>query len=259
LLDLRVEQEDGATRPVSCLATPPFQLSRVRYDDPVEPGRAVFTLLHLGGVLAGDRGELRCALGAGTSARIRMAAATQVLSMPKADAAHTLDIRLGAGSRLEWLAEPLILFAAARFAQTTRVTLAAGARLALLDILVPGRLARGECFVFARFASRLEVQDETGRLLLAERALLEPARLPLSVPGVFGRSLVAGSLYLLGTDFDAEALAARLSSSGHEALAASVLPNACGVLVRAVGTSGSGVRQALLAALACYAASYGTA
>jgi urease accessory protein UreH len=83
-LDLKLDSDaSGRTRPISCLANASFQLSRVRYDDPGEPALAVFTLPHLGGVLAGDRGELCCALGRDAAARVRRAAATQVLSMPE--------------------------------------------------------------------------------------------------------------------------------------------------------------------------------
>jgi urease accessory protein len=250
LLDLRLERDPaGVTRPARCLAHAPLQLSRVRYDDPAQPETAVLTLLHLGGVLAGDRAALRVALGAGASTRVRMAAATQVLSMPRGDAAHTLDIDLAPGSRLEWLAEPLILFAGASFAQTTRVVLGAGARLTLLDVLAPGRLARGERFAFTRYQSRLEVLDPVGRLLLAERTLLEPASQALVAPGILGETPVVGSLWVLGHDVDAEPQAAMLCEQADAHLAATPLPNGCGLLVRALGVTPTAVRQTLLA---CY-------
>ncbi|HEU5098628.1 MAG TPA: urease accessory protein UreD, partial [Roseiflexaceae bacterium] len=175
-----------------------------------------------------------------------------VYRMPLGEATQDIRIDLGSGSRLEWLPEPTILFGGARFIQTASVTLGAGARLALLDVLVPGRLARGEAYQFDRYVARLEVCDAAGRLLLAERALLEPRRRDLSAPGVLGATPVLGSLYILGDCVDAERGCA-LVTRREGALAglsidigAAVLPNGCGMLVRALGSSPSSVRAALL-------------
>ena len=245
-LDLLLERAGEVTRPRRCLARPPIQLSRVRYDDPQQPGMAAFTLLHLGGVLAGDRAHLRVELGPGAAARVRMAAATQVYRMPAGDAAHTIELSVGAGARLDWLAEPLILFGGARFAQTTRITLDRGARLALLDVLVPGRLARGERDAFERFESCLEVYNSAGGCLAAERALLEPRLWRLDQPGLRGDTPVVGSLYLLGDALDAERAAAEIHPAGESVTGVTALPNDCGLLVRALGDTPSAVRARLL-------------
>ncbi len=245
-LELELESIEGVTRARRSLAQPPLQLSRVRYDEPQQPGTAVFTLLHLGGVLAGDRVAMNVALDAGASAQIHMAAATQVYQMPSGDAQHKLDLRLGAGSALAWLAQPLILFGGARFSQSTRVTLARGARLDLIDVLVPGRLARGECYQFERYAALLEVYDTAERCLVAGRTLIEPRRQTPATPGVLGGSPVVGSLYLLGDTIDAERRAAALHSARDESIGVTTLPNDAGLLVRALGATASQVHNQLL-------------
>jgi urease accessory protein len=251
-LDLLLERAGAITRPVRCTVQPPLQLSRVRYDDPARPDQPALTLIHLGGILAGDHYDLRIALGDGAGARVMTAAATQVYRMPQGEATQDIQIKLGPGSRLEWLPEPTILFGGARFTQTVGVTLGAGARLALLDVLAPGRLARGEAYQFDRYTARLEARNAAGRLLLAERALLEPHRRDLATSGVFGATPVLGSLYILGDGVDAErgcALVARREGAlGGMAidLGAAVLPNGCGMLVRTLGAAPSHVRAALL-------------
>jgi hypothetical protein len=141
-LDLKLDSDaSGRTRPISCLANASFQLSRVRYDDPGEPALAVFTLPHLGGVLAGDRGELCCALGRDAAARVRRAVATQVLGMPEARGPLTRPPA--------WSRQPARM--AGRAADPVRQRqlhpddphhTRPAAHLALLDILAPGRLAR---------------------------------------------------------------------------------------------------------------------
>ena len=251
-LDLLFERAAAITRPVRCAVQPPLQLSRARYDDPARPDEPALTLIHLGGILAGDHYDLRIALGAGAGARVTTAAATQVYRMPQGEATQSIQLQLGAGSRLEWLAQPTILFGGARFTQTTSVTLGPGAQLALLDVLVPGRLARGEVYQFDRYAARLEVRATAGRLLLAERALLEPRRHDLTAPGLLGTTPVLGSLYILGDGVDAERDCARVArrTDGLSGLlidlGAAVLPNGCGMLVRALGMTASQAHAALL-------------
>jgi urease accessory protein UreH len=95
------------------------------------------------------------------------------------------------------------------------VTLEPGARLALLDVLVPGRLARGDLYQFERYAARLKAYNSAGRLLLAERGCAQIAQ-------------------------------ANYSSKRKIDLGTAVLPNSCGMLVRALGATASQVHAALL-------------
>lgn len=244
-LDLRLECGGQRTRPLRCLAEPPIQLSRVRYDDPDDPSLACFTLLHLGGILSGDRLHQRVEVAAGARARITMAAATQVLAMPTGDAELATELQLAPHSRLEWLAEPLILFGDSCLRQSLHIRLAPGARLDLLEVLVPGRLARGEQYRFRSYQSEVEIGDESGRCLSAERAVLEPARRTPARPGILGNTPVLGSLFILGDSVDAERMAAQLTGVAPD-VAAMVLPGKCGLLVRLLGAWPTAVRQRLL-------------
>ena len=249
VLDLVLTCDGGTTRVARALAQAPVQLSRVRYDDLAHPGAAALTLVQLGGVLAGDRYALDVALGAGAEASVTTAAATQVYRMPHGHAEQALSIRLETGSDLAWLPQPLILFGGADFRQTTRITLGTGARLVLLDVLVPGRLARGEVFAFQRYETRFEVADPAGRLLVAERTQLVPEHASLAVPGVLADTPVVGSLWLLGAvDSERQARGEWPPTAGVQ-IGHTELPNHAGVLVRAVGPTGSAVRAALLAVL----------
>jgi urease accessory protein len=175
-------------------------------------------------------------------------AATQVLQMVAGEAAQDLTLRAGAGGRLLWLPEPLILFGGAAYRQRTRVELGPGALVVLLDVLVPGRLARGERFRFRRYEARVEICDAAGRLLAAERALVAPAEHDPTAPGLFGALPVLGSLYLLGHGIDARALAEELQAALGAQGGAGSLPGGAGVLARVAGEAPSAVRGALLRA-----------
>lgn len=253
-LELELALRDGVTRPLRCLAAPPLQLSRARYDDPRHPGRVVFTALQLGGVLAGDQYTVGVTVHPGAQAAVVGGAATQVLQMAAGEAGQGLTLRAGAGSRLLWLPEPLILFGGAAYSQHTRVELGPGALVVLLDVLVPGRLARGERFRFRRYTATTTIYGAGGRLLAAERAALAPAQEDLAAPGRFGPLPVLGSLYLLGDQIDAEGLAAELQAGLGATGGAGALPGGAGVLVRLAGEAPSAVRSALLRVWECAAA-----
>ena len=240
-----IRDRDGRTRPDRALAQPPLQLSRVRYDDPQRPEIAVHTLLMLGGILAGDQHSLHVELAEQTTARMVMAAATQVLSMPHGHAKQSLTLRLHAGSTLEWLAAPTILFADAAFEQHTTIVLGRNARLTFLDILVPGRLARGEMHAYRHYQSSLEIYDESENLLVCERSNLAPSRRATAVPGVLGQTAVVGSLFLLGHSLPAAQLAAKMHDP-TTLIGVTTLPNQAGVLVRTLGHSASEVRGRLM-------------
>jgi urease accessory protein len=244
-LDLALERVGAATRPLRAAVQPPLQLSRARYDIARQPATAAFTLVHLGGILENDRYELHVAVGQDAAAQVTTAAATQVYRMPHGEARQEIRLRLAAGSRLAWLPEPLILFAGARFTQTTHVEIAPGARLDLLDVLVPGRLARGEIHQFERYENRLEVCAPDGRCLVAERAVLEPRRRTIAATGVLGSTPVLGSLYILGDTVDAERWCAWVHQRDDRALGATALPNGSGLLVRALGEAPSAVHARL--------------
>lgn len=246
-LELHLERIGAVTRPRRCYAAPPLQCSRVRYDEPDAPGRAVFTLLHLGGILGGDRYELLVEAGEGTAATVAAAAATQVYAMPAGEAELRTTLRLGPGSRLAWLGAPLILCAGSRLRQSTRVELAPGATLTLLEVLAMGRVARGEMCRFEQYESRLEVRGSGERLLAVERTRLEPGRQDPLAPGMLAGASILGSLYLLGAEVDAERICRAVAARGDTTQGATVLPNNCGVLVRALGSSASKVHRSLLA------------
>lgn len=244
---------DGArTRPRRALATPPLQLSRARYDDPACPDRLHLTLVHLGGVLAGDSYELTVDLDAGAEAVVAAAAATQIYTMAGGCADQQTLIRAAPGSALCWMPGPQILFAGASFSQSTRVELGAGAFVMLGDALVPGRLAHGERWQFDRYEGLLEIVGERGQLLACERALVEPGRRSPAAPGVMGDFGALGSLWLLGAGVDAEGVAGLVGARGGQ-LSAAVLPGGCGVLVRALGAGLAATREALQRCYVCLA------
>ncbi|MEN8445027.1 MAG: urease accessory protein UreD, partial [Cyanobacteria bacterium J06555_13] len=68
--------------------------------------------------------------------------------------------------------EPIILFSDAMLTQHMQVILHPQGRLVISEIIVPGRMARGEFYDFERYQSRLRVQRPTGKVCFADNLRL---------------------------------------------------------------------------------------
>lgn len=242
-LDLRFARRGDRTTAVRSHAVAPLQCSRLRYDDPEDATLANLSLIHLGGILDGDHYELAIDLEDAARARVVGAAATMV--HPRLAYGATQHIRLcaGAASRFCWWPGALILNAGAQIAQQITLDLAADADLEWLDIIVPGRLARGERDAFVSFESQLTLAV-AGRCRVVDRLVLRPMQRPPARRGVLGTTPVLGTLLLVGPRRHAAAIAPLLTDA-TVSIGCTDLPGGGGVLVRCAGASLSRVLGAL--------------
>ena len=164
-------------------------------------------LVHLhnlsGGVLAGDKLSLDVAVGAGATAQITSTSATRIYrSRPEACAAESVTrIRLRENALLEYLPDPLIPFAGAKYSQHTEVDLSDGAGLFWWETLAPGREARGE--VFSYETVRLSVALRVAGIPVAtENGGLNPALRPLTSPARLGPYRYLSTFYICRAGLD---------------------------------------------------------
>src|SRR4029450_6776585 len=87
------------------------------------------------------------------------------LGMP---AQQHLEITLHAGAVLEYLPEQIIPFAQAAFQQHMTVRLGSGACILAMEIVAPGRLARGEAFAYRDYDSSVCIEAASGQGLLRD-------------------------------------------------------------------------------------------
>ena len=125
-----------------------------------------------GGMAAGDRMSIEVELAAGAQAVVTTQAAEKVYRSEDADTEVTVDLRLAAGSRLEWLPQEQILFDGARFRRTLACEIATGAALTLCESVMFGRTARGETLREGLFRDRWRIRRD-GRVVFAEDVKLE--------------------------------------------------------------------------------------
>jgi len=239
ILDLAFERMGGRTELVGRYQKTPLQIMRPLYIDPHLPEMAfVYVMATGGGVAQADRYRMDLRCGANTQVHVTTQAATKVYGMEHDYATQSVRVEAGAGSFVEYLPDPLIPFAEARFHQHTQVTVADDATVLLGETITAGRLARGERHAYRILATDLEVRRPDGRLLLVDT-------LRLDAGAAFGPAVLAGhdhvsSFFVITAGKPPGELADTL----HTALAeyelpygVSVLPHDCGAWVRVLGDS----------------------
>jgi urease accessory protein len=250
VLELRFAPTAGGTKLVHDYATVPFHISGTLGHDPHPDAETVFLQSPTGGIAQGDRHDIDIVVEDDAIAHVSTQSSTKVQSMNGNYAGAETTLSVGAGGHLDYVPEPTILHEDSRYLQELTLELDHDATAVLGDIVVPGRLARGERFEFERFLSTVSVSGPDG-LLFEDATHLTPAEADPTAPGVLGEFTVYGTLFVVAPDRDI----AGLSDTLHEAVAdgearaaATALPNDAGVAVRALGDRAETVQAALHAA-----------
>lgn len=162
-----------------------------------------------GGLVGGDRLDLTVRVDAGASALVVAQAAEKVYRSAGADV--TMDVRLGVAPDgwLEWLPQETILFDGARLRRATVLDVAGTGRLLAGELLVFGRIARGERFTRGLARDAWEVRRD-GRLVWADALHLDgDIAAVLDHPACFGGAVACGTVVYTGFDAEARLDAAR--------------------------------------------------
>lgn len=252
VLELRFAAGADGTTLVRDYATAPFHVSGTLDHDPHPDGSTVFVQSSAGSVAQGDRHDVDITVGSDAIAHVSTQSATKVRSMTHNYAAVDGRLTVEPGGHLDYVPEPTIVHPGARYCQDLMVRMCTDATAILADVVVPGRLARGERFAFERYLSRVRVRGPAG-LLFADTAHIAPEEADPTAPGVVSEFSVYGTLFVVvpGADADSSTLSDRLHEvvADREARAgATELPNAAGVMVRALGERAEVVTDALHAA-----------
>lgn len=242
--------EQGKTQLRQAFVSHPFHLTRPWYLDPALPGMAVvYVQTPAGGLIQGDRVNMRFALDPEAQVHITTQAAEKIHSMIANCALQQISFVLNAGAYAEYCPEPVILFPGARFGQEVDVELGEGAGFFFTEIFLSRRAMDDSSF--DALATSLTVRDSAGRLLLRDRSLVFPARQGLSGPGILGSHHVWGQALMLGPSVSsawARAIHTVISAEPKVICGVTVLPWERGIGIKAVGPEVRLVRRALHAA-----------
>ena len=231
----------------------PLRWTVPMYLDPGDPGMAfVYVQNPTGGLFAGDRLVTRLAAGPRTRVHLTTQSATKAYRMVGGEAHQRIEITLDEEAFVEYVPDLLIPQAGAKLDQELAVAVGEGAAFVGIEMVAPGRLARGEAFAYERLRLATEVRAVGGPPLCADTLLFEPARRSPERRGLLGRYLYFGLLLAVTPSGDADALADRLDATlarSPDALAAAgTLPAGAGAFARVLGVTPVAARKALEAA-----------
>jgi len=194
-LDFEFDLAGGQTVLASSRQQAPLKVVRAFA---LEDGGALVHLHNVsGGVLAGDRLELRARIGAEASAQLTTTGATRLYRAGghAPDAVQQNHIRVEENALLEYVPDPIIPYAGACFRQQTSIHLAQGAGLFWWEIVAPGREARGELFAYDRMHLGIDIWTPK-RLIASERVCLQPQSDELSSLARLGNYRYWASFYV---------------------------------------------------------------
>lgn len=217
-------------------------------------------LVHLhnvsGGILGGDQLTIQAELAESTQVQLTSTGATRVYRHRPgyADASQLTVLTVGKDALLEYLPDPLIPFAAARFRQQTKIALAEGAGLFYWEVIAPGRVAYNEQFAYDELSLHLDI-TVAGQPILLERLQLQPALRSLTSAARMGEYQYMAALYICKVDLPAKAwltlenelmqLAYSMTKPGEILWGASTMP-AHGLTIRALSMTNRAITDGLL-------------
>lgn len=142
----------------------------------LESGALVVQLVNpTAGFFDGDRLDLRVEAGAGCNVVLSTPGASRVYRARGGDPAVCAQhLQVEAGAFLEWIPEPFIPQAGARYHQETRIELEKDSGLFFFEWISPGRVARDEIFQYQLLRWELDL-SVGGKLVARERYDLDPA------------------------------------------------------------------------------------
>jgi len=232
----------------------PSLVQRALYWDEAMPHMpCVFMISTSGCLLQGDRQALDIHMSAGACGHVTTQAATKIHAMSHNYAAQHQQITLEEESYLELLPDPVIPHSGSRYFSTTQVTIHPTATLLYGEIVTSGRKhhAADGGFNFDLYSSTIGAQASDGAELFSERYLLTPKTQPLNIAGVMGSFSVFGNLILLTPMRHHAAILQRTlpvyDATAGIACGASLLPNQCGLIFKALGDEAHQVKSALRA------------
>jgi len=220
----------------------PLLVQQALYWDEALPDLpCVFIITTTGCILQGDRFNIEIDLAPDTRAHVTTQAATKIHSMDANYAAQTQNIVLGENAYLEYLPDPIIPHAHARFITTTHMSVHSSATLLYSEIMMGGRKyhGEGELFQYDVFSSTVRAQRPDGTELFTEKFVIEPHVHNVRQVGVMGTFDVFANVVLLTPRHHADKIFSQVPAvvnlEEQWAAGASRLPNDAGLVFKVLG------------------------
>lgn len=224
----------------------PFHLCRA-HRFPHDPAGMVTIYLQSlsGGIFQADELDLSCVFERGSRAQITTQASTIVHGAAPKGATQRVAIDAQAGTLVEYLPDPLILFPGARLESRLNVRVAKSATvIASESFLAHDPEGRGR--VFDRYSSATQVTSAKGEILASDRILLDGRAFAEGLPGVISPNNAQGSIFVIDRRNAPDVLVSMMRDALEDLpglyAGASILPNACGGWARLLAVDGAVLR-----------------
>ena len=241
--------ESGRTHIAKQFAPYPFHICRPFYLPGDPAGMAtVYVQSCAGGIFEHDRLALTVQTEPASQAHVTTSASTIVHSMPIAAARQTVHLLADSESVIEYLPDPMILFAGARIISSVNVVMGDAARVMLSDaFLMHDHRDQGEAFDW--FCSDIVIRDVADKVLVRDRIRIEGRSILAAVPGVTGRFTAQASFMCLCRELAPDMLVpmrTALEAIDDIYAGVSLLPSGVGVFARILAADGIALRAAQL-------------
>jgi urease accessory protein len=232
----------------------PLRLTAPLYLDPRRPGMAfVYVQNPTGGLFEDDDHAVSLSAKDGAQVLLTTQAATRAYRAEEGCAAQRVELSVSAGAFVEYVPDPLIPHAGARFEQDVVASVESGGALIITETVAPGRVAFGEEFLYRALSLTTRICRD-GRERAVDTLVLEPDAVDPRCPGVLGEYAYVASLFAVDAENEPERLAVSIADAVESVpgclAAAAVLPSRSGVLARMLARSAIPCRRALRAAWA---------
>lgn len=178
----------------------PLQVLTPFYSD--DDGTAFVYLLNpSGGILQGDVLETDVKVETEARGFITTPSANKFYKMDEGHATLTNRIRVEKGGVLEYMPEYNIPFAQSSVIQETEFDLDSDAILLAFDMIVPGRIEKGEVFQYDLYTSKISIRVD-GHLLAREVAKIQPKEKDPRGTGVLEGHTIYGTAFLYQKNLD---------------------------------------------------------
>jgi urease accessory protein len=227
----------------------PLRLTTPLYLDPARPGMAfVYVQNPTGGLFEGDDHAISLSARPGALVHLTTQAASKAYRADRGCARQRIELAVSAGAFVEYVPDPLIPHAGARFEQELTADVEPGGALIVTETVAPGRVAFGEAFRYASLSLSTRISSD-GRETAVDSILLEPGELDPRRPGILGGHAYLASLFAVCPGGDSEGLVRAVADAvgqSPDCLAASAaLPSGSGALVRILARSGIAANRTL--------------
>lgn len=196
ILRLDVEERYGKTVAENVYFQGALKVMRPVYHD--ESGQACYYILNPGGgYLDGDCYKVQISLKEQARLTLTTQSATKVYKTPNTPAYQITEIFLQAGSYLEYIPDPLIMYRHARYKQKNVVRMEKGATFLYSDIITPGWSPDGEQFSYDKLQliNEIYIDDE---LVTFDHIKLNPAEQNMEAIGFMEGYSHLGSMIVVG-------------------------------------------------------------